>query len=393
MADKITIPTVDFANAVSAIQKFVPKATPIPPLLNIHFHLKNNALVLTASDALAMASATIPLELPFEFDEFSVLVDADKLIKFILSLDTNDVSINPDWDSHKLILKSGRRRTTLNTMSASEYIETNFSEPEKTLDVDVDMFAKAVKLVSNYHLPSNDTKLTIYRGIKLAIDNDAFMLSATDSFVGAVYAYGEIADSNEVVVIGDQLAEAIKSLEKCDHVSLGIPSSEDKKMFIYGLLGKMKVKVVIQLLANQQEFVDLLSYFRGILDKNLSSVTFDRNDMLNALKPVDAYEDVFVTIFIKNDENILHITSEDEHVGEYSADIECIDVSNMENDLVWKMNKKFLARALKNISGYAKFLTSNPVPLVFIDEYMEGDENLEDSENVIYYQGIGKIAL
>lgn len=403
MADRITIPTVDFANAISAIQKFVPKATPIPPLLNIHFHLKKDSLSLTASDALAMASATIPLELPFEFSEFAVLVDADKLIKFILSLDTDNVSIHPNWDyenpsfgNNKLVLKSGRRRTTLNTMSASEYIRINFDRPERVMDIDVGTFTNAVKLVSRYHLPSNDSKLTIYRGIELAISNhDAFMLSATDSFVGAIYAYGDPGNSGKMVVVGDQLLEVVKSLEDCDSITLGIPSDADTKMFIYGTVGGVEVEFAIQMLANKEDFVDLLGYFTGLFEQNLSSLVFDREDMLNALKPVEAYEDIYVTIFIKENSNTLHISSEDEHVGEYDAEVDCIDIENLHADLVWRMNKKFLVRALKNIKSNAKFMTNNSIPLVFVLEYLDDPDEIVDDPDIdfTYYQGIGKITL
>jgi len=368
------------------IEKFVPKKTTLPPLLKIHFQLTGNALTLTASDAATLSSATISLnDTPFDFDPIIVLVDADKLIKFILSLNADTVSIYPELENNKIVLRSKGRRTTLNTMSVSEYIEISFDEPEKKVSIDPALFSSAIKSVAGYHLPSNDPQLSIYRGIELLIDANGLRVSATDTFVGAIYQHGTIASvlSNKLLVMGEQLADVAKVLSDCDELNLGIPGKEDTKLFIHGYIGSVKVKILVQLLANQDKYSDIYAGFTGMLGGTLTTVLLDKTEVLDALKPVDAYEDIFVTITIKSDE--IQIAAEDEHIGEYVARIQC-DVTDFVDEVLFRINKKYLSRALKNLGDFAYLKTNSEIPLAI----MLPDYN-PDEDEYVYYQGIGKI--
>jgi len=381
MVNKLNIPTSVFATAINAIEKSIPAKSVIQSLLNVHFSLGKNHLTLTASDIVTMSSATIEFDVPFEFEPFDVLVDADKMVKFILSLNTDNVSVETDLENNKIVLRSSGRRTTLNTASTDEYIEMVFDEPEKRVDIDPGFFAEAVKKVSNYHLPANNPMLTISRGIELLVGADGFRASATDTFVGATYQFGDVQlNENQVVVMGDQLLDVSKALIGCDELHIGITDETDTKLFFYGYQGSVKIKTAIQVLSQRETFAKIYDYIKSIMAKSLIRVNISKSEMLNAIKPLDAYEDAHVLILVSKDNVKLII--EDSQIGEYSAEIIC-ETENFTDDIAIKLDKKFMKRAFTNLSEEVSFYTNNDIPMVIFTPH---------DDDGSYYQGIGKIA-
>jgi DNA polymerase III sliding clamp (beta) subunit (PCNA family) len=299
-------------------------------------------------------------------------------------LDSSKIIISPELSNNKVILKSSGRRTTLNTMSTSEFIKTNFDEPEHKIEIDPELFSNAIKLVSKYHVPYNDPQLSIYRGIELMIGTNGFVrASATDGFIGAVYQKGDYyPDSNKVVVMGEQLSTFTRILSSCDELQVGVPQDDDSKLFIYGWINQVKIKIAIQMLSEQDRFNNIYAGFQAMLENPLTTVILDKSEMIKILKPIDAYDDIFVKMLIEEDR--LSISAEDEHVGSYDAVIEC-DVEQYVEPIAFKINKKYFKSVLANSVGFVHMNTSNKIHMIIFIP----DENDDESQ---YYQGVGKIA-
>lgn len=386
MANRISVPTSDFKNAVSAIEKFIPGTTPINSLKNVHFSVKNNSITLTASDAVVMASATIAMDIPFDMEEFVVLADAQRMIKFVQSLDSENIVVEPNLSTSKIVLKSSKRRTTLNTVDANEYIKVDFDEPSERISVDPTSFSGAVKLMSGYHLPYNDPKISMWRGVELLICQDGFRLTATDSFVGTVYQYGSVENANKIVIMGDQIGDVAKVSISYEKFEIGIPEPEDTKLFLYGSSGNVSVKTSIQVLDILNEYPDMRKFFDGYRDSNMTIIKVSKSILASALKPSEPYDSDKISI-LTDRPSALRMIIEDEQLGEYTAEVEFVDSENYDykNPILLGINKRFLKRAIGNVSSdNLEFMISEDVPVaMFVPE--------SDDKDIYYIQAVARM--
>lgn len=381
MTSKISVPTSAFRSAVDIVSKSVAKTTPLPVLKNIMFSVNDNKIVLLSTDMVMLSEATISINSPFDIDTFSVLVDADKLVKFIAALDTDSISIEPYLDNNKIILRSKGRKAEFQIISSNEFVETGFQEPNQRMDISPYMFCNAVKNVSGYHLPFNDPQLSVFRGVDLHISPDGVMAVATDTIIGAVAKYGDDFNKKNayhLIVAGDHLGDVAKSVSKFEELSIGIPGKGDKKFWLYGSVGSVDAKIAIQSLSDQIQFPDLMEYILGILKDNLlCEVKIDSSELSNSLKPMGAYDTTQVLVTVKTDSIELSIS--DDVGGSYVATVDCI-VENYIPDLRFIVTKKNLAKSLSNLE-YMSMKTNGKIPLVVLSNI--GNEN--------YYQAIGKM--
>ncbi|BBG20711.1 putative DNA polymerase III beta subunit (plasmid) [Actinacidiphila reveromycinica] len=270
---KLTIPRSALAHVVTSASRALPHRPPIPVLAGLLLKAADNQLAVSAFDydtSMTAATGAAAIGEPGQ-----VLVSGRLLADIVKSLRTADVTLHTE--GVRLLVESGSARFTLHTLPLEEYPTLPLT-PAVSGTVNATAFAEAVAKVT-VACAADDT-LPVLTGVRLALEGEELLLSATDRYRFAVQSLPWEPFSGDAtataLVPGSSLLDITKALPEAGNVSLALPSDA-------GMVGVTadNLRATTRCLEG-----DLPQHKKLFPDEFPSEVTVDTSELVAAVKRV-----------------------------------------------------------------------------------------------------------
>lgn len=172
---KFTISREKFLQPLQLVSGAVERRHTLPILSNVLIKVSEDALWLTGTDLEVELISSVKLE--GEFEEGEITVPAKKLLDIIKGLSGN-VEIQFSVDGNKALIRAGRGRYTLSTLSANDY--PNLEDWES--DVEFELSCSDVKRLidsTSFSMAQQDVRYYL-NGMSLETEENVIRTVATD---------------------------------------------------------------------------------------------------------------------------------------------------------------------------------------------------------------------
>lgn len=180
---KFSIDRKSLYSSLSTVDKAVSALSPMAALSGILIDVKTDEVVFTGSNVNVSIRSTLGTENKNNLqiqETGSVVLEAKYLLEIIKKLDCANVEISLDSNDIACI-KSNTGKFNLVSISASEYPEIDFSQPENSFDLNSEIIRTTIKQTI-FACSSKDEVRPILTGVNFHADNHLLYLSATDSY-------------------------------------------------------------------------------------------------------------------------------------------------------------------------------------------------------------------
>lgn len=172
---KFTISRENFLQPLQLVSGAVERRHTLPILSNVLIKVSDNSLWLTGTDLEVELISNVTLS--GDFEEGEITVPAKKLFDIIRGL-SDESEVNFLLDGNKAIIRSGRSRYTLSTLSASDY--PNLEDWEGEVEFEVSR-ADLKHLIDSTHFSMAQQDVRYYlNGMSLETEEHLIRTVATD---------------------------------------------------------------------------------------------------------------------------------------------------------------------------------------------------------------------
>lgn len=315
-------------------------------------------------------------------DEGVVLVDATKLVGMVGKF-RGTITFNEKDGGEKVLCTAKGRRATLSTMNPDDYPEVEISA-ESNVVLTGESFVENVNRVVGFVA---DTE-TVLQGVNMkfgskltltAIDGFALgrmVVQPVESSEGEWEDEGEGEEIKEINVIGKQLVEAARAVEKCKAVEVGVSK---KKLYITGLLrgenadgedeeGAIYISLVSLSLNGEfpPSVEDVITDGKEACMRG-SMIVCSVDELMDAFVPTKQVEDTpfFTLEAVSNDEEETAIINCVDTNNSYAASIDVSELKNEGGKI--GLNKKYMGIVLGNIEADSVILYITGERLLVVD--------------------------
>ncbi|MCV2886545.1 DNA polymerase III subunit beta [Aestuariibacter sp. AA17] len=172
---KFTISRENFLQPLQLVSGAVERRHTLPILSNVLIKVSDNSLWMTGTDLEVELIANVTLT--GEFNEGEITVPAKKLLDICKGL-SDDSEIRFEVDGNKAIIRSGRGRYSLSTLSASDYPNLEDWEGEVEFEVSQSDLKRLIDCVS-FSMAQQDVRYYL-NGMSLETEEHLIRSVATD---------------------------------------------------------------------------------------------------------------------------------------------------------------------------------------------------------------------
>lgn len=208
---KLNINKSDLLEPLSKVFGVIERRQTLPILSNVYFSIENGKLTLAGTDLEVQVAVQTTVNSP---ESFKTTIPARKLLDICRSLpDDSDISLN--FVKGDVVIKAGKGRFKLKTLSADEYPLFDEKNYTNEIQFDRDLLAKTLSKTVfcmaqqdvRYYL--NGLMMEINDGELLAVASDGHRLAISKNKL--IRGFGSI---NQVIVPRKAAQEVLRLLEK-----------------------------------------------------------------------------------------------------------------------------------------------------------------------------------
>lgn len=344
----ITISQSALSKAVNTVVKGTDSGSAIPVLGGILINVEEGQATFRSTnlDVSIACSKQVNMEEPG-----ATVVSGKVLASIVKSLPDSAVSISTEGTT--TIIKCGRSKYRLASLSPDDFPEFPKYEPKTTFDLPASTMLDMAKRVEKS--VSKEKTRPILQGIELTVGNDTLQMASTDSYRLTVCASQVQNGPDEPVSVVLRAIDLMGALSLAsDNESVQLVVSGNVVSFEFGTT----VFVCRRVEGNFPSWKTLMPQSYGV------QATIDTSFLDSALKRVKAIGAKNTLVKVDLADNHMGLTMSDPSSGESHEefDVEC------DGTMAVGLNDKFLGDCIASMKGYDEVVmetTSDILPVVF----------------------------
>lgn len=343
---KLKIKKVLLSNALNDVSKAISTKNIIPILSGIKFELKDNELILLASDNDITIKTILEKSDDLQIEETgSVVIKGRYILDIVRKLESDFINIEV-LEDQKILIYTENSNFNLNGISASEYPDINLSTSEDIVNMKVSDF-KSMILQTNYACSTDEARIVL-NGVNISTSDKVLECSATDSYrlaIRKVAINEEINNNVNIIIPSKNLSEFMKILPVEEDKNIEINIFNNKILFKIDNLF-FQSRLITGSYPNTKNLIPNDSLFDLKINKSEFFNMVDRASILNNDK-----DNNIITLELKN--KLLKITSMSLEIGkvEEKINVDC------EEDIKISFSGKYMMDALRTIKSENVILT------------------------------------
>jgi DNA polymerase-3 subunit beta len=353
----ILINKTELLGAISTVTRAIASRTTMDILEGIYIETVPSGLKLKCSDLSLQMESIIPASVE---QDGSITVPGRLFSEFIRRLPEEQVEINTS--DKKMNIKSGRSRTTLQGLSASDF--PNMPPLNNTVTFEMPQnILKSMIRQTVFSIAQDETK-PILTGALMQLEDGSFTIVALDGYRLAIRKENVVSDGKaQAVIPGRSLTEIMRTLSDGDEkVSVNI--SRTHVMLDLGF-----TKIVSRLLEG-----DFIKYKQILPSSRESRVQAQREELLESIERASlmARESKNNIIKLSFTEDNLNVSAN----SEMGNVVEDLPISLTGNDIDIAFNARYFTDVLKSLDDEKILLDFNNNVSPCIVKPIQGDAYL-----------------
>jgi len=206
----LNINAKDLYTSLQKVAKVIPSKSTLPIITNVLINVSGNKLTLTGTDVQNLISVT--MELPVEYDNFSICLEAKKLLELLKELGDIPIEISFNKDNNNIIIKTHYGTYTM-VGSSSEDFPTFSSLSQENYSFAISESALYKSIKQTIFAVGNDASRPFVNNIYFDIKENLINFVATDIHRVMIYTRSDISTNfNSFFLLPEKSASLLASL-------------------------------------------------------------------------------------------------------------------------------------------------------------------------------------
>jgi len=350
---------------LQAIGGVVSSNNTLPILDDFHFEIKDNFLLVTASDL--ETTMSVMVQLTMADSEGSVAIPARLLLDTLKTMADVPVTFSINEDTFAIEMVAGEGKFKLNGHDGAEFPETPVVEDGSSFFIKSDILSRAIARTA--FAAGNDEMRPVMAGVLMEITDEDLSFVATDAHKLVRYSRKDIQfDRHEMIILPTKPLNQIKNILAGEGTDVKVEYNEKNAFFGFG-----NIRLICKLIEGKYP-----NYRAVVPVENPNKLQVDRALLLNSIKRVSLFANQSThQIRFKLAGQMLELSAED---IDYSNEaVERISCNYTGEDLEIGFNSRFMQEMLNNaVTKEILIEMSQPNRAGLIHPITEDDEKKEE---------------
>jgi DNA polymerase III subunit beta len=350
---------------LQAISGVVSANNTLPILDDFHFEIKENFLVITASDLETTMSVMVQLTMADADGE--VAVPARILLDTLKTMADVPVTFTVNEENFAIEMVAGDGKFKLPGHDGAEFPETPVVEDGNSFFMQSDILSKAIS--RTVFAAGNDEMRPVMAGVLMEMTDEDVSFVATDAHKLVRYTRKDIQlEQHDMIILPTKPLNQIKNILSAESTEVKIEYNEKNAFFGFG-----NIRLVCKLIEGKYP-----NYRAVIPVENPNKLQVERSLLLNSIKRVSLFANQSThQIRFKLAGQSLELSAED---IDYSNEaVEKINCNYTGEDLEIGFNSRFMQEMLNNVTTKEVLIEmSQPNRAGLIHPITDDEEKKED---------------
>lgn len=336
--------------------------TPMPVLTGIKIDVRNDVIILTASNSEISIQTCIDQPMLMSIEEEGCVVLPGKYFNDILKKAEGDMVEFITFEDNTVKILANKSNFTLISMDHTNYPMISFDNSDTVITMDALNLKQLIK--KTYFATSNSESRPILTGVNFTTLDNKVEAVATDSYrLAKKYMLFECQYPHLSIVIPSKSLDEILKLLEDDQENIQIHITKTKALIKYK-------KVLFQTRLIEGVYPNT----ENLIPKDfVNSVTFNRNELISTIERASLFTNIETSNIIKmsiNGNNTVTISSTNSEIGTVIDELTAINCSN-DYQLQLAFSAKYFLDAVKSFDSteITVHFTGEIKPFIITGEY------------------------
>jgi DNA polymerase III subunit beta len=319
---------------LQAISGVVSSNNTLPILDDFHFEIKDNFLLITASDL--ETTMSVMVQLTMADSDGNVAIPARILLDTLKTMADVPVTFTINEETFAIEMVAGEGKFKLNGHDGAEFPETPIIEDGNSFFIKSEILSKAIS--RTIFAAGNDEMRPVMAGVLMEMTEDDISFVATDAHKLVRYTRNDLKfDQSDMIILPTKPLSQIKTILSTENAEVKVEYNEKNAFFGFG-----NIRLVCKLIEGKYP-----NYRAVIPVENPNKLQVDRALLLNSIKRVSLFANQSThQIRFKLAGQMLELSAED---IDYSSEaVEKINCNYTGEDLEIGFNSRFMQEMLNN---------------------------------------------